>query len=120
MDSATPCKIFIDKGYEFLRTHYQKPPIALRVVPLPEFTVHKFPQKKPAYDFWKILFNIFWFIFIPRWYRSGKSHNHLLSPFARVIAYENNDDMYDNPATKAVIDFRWRKTRTFFILRQAF
>jgi hypothetical protein len=24
--------------------------------------------------------------------------------------------MYDNPATEAVIDFRWRKTRTFFIL----
>ena len=30
--------------------------------------------------------------------------------------YENNDDMYDNPATEAVINFRWRKTRTFFIL----
>jgi hypothetical protein len=31
-----------------------------------------------------------------------------------MILYENNDDIYDNPATEAVIDFRWQKARNFF------
>jgi fatty acid desaturase len=31
-----------------------------------------------------------------------------------VVRYENNDDMYDNPATEAIIDFRWQKARNFF------
>lgn len=117
-----PCKKIFDKiSRWFYKTHYQKPPIALRVVPLPEFTVTPNEIKKENiktvdYGIGKILANILWFIFIPRHYKVGKSDNHLLSPFTKVIKYENDDDMYDNPATEAIIDFRWRKARTFFIL----
>jgi hypothetical protein len=126
----------VRKILEFFSNDHEKPPIALRVVPLPGFTVHetnkrfkkektvdydiqeiKKESKKTAdCDIWKTLLYILWFTFVPRWYKIGKSYHHLLSPFARVTKYENNDDMYDNPATEAVIDFRWRKTRTFFIL----
>jgi hypothetical protein len=116
----------VRKILEFFSNDHEKSPIALRVVPLPGFTVHEINRKKEKgsvireknsnYDIWKILLNILWFIFIPRWYKIGKSDHHLLSPFARVTKYEDNDDMYDNPATEAVIDFRWRNTRTFFIL----
>ncbi|CAB4387635.1 unnamed protein product [Rhizophagus irregularis] len=117
-----PCKRIFDKvSCWFYKTHYQKPPIALRVVPLPEFTVtpneiKKDNRKSADYGIGKIITNIFLFIFIPRLYKVGKSDNHLLSPFAKVIKYENDDDMYDNPATEAIIDFRWRKARAFFIL----
>ncbi|GBC04565.1 hypothetical protein RclHR1_05740007 [Rhizophagus clarus] len=117
-----PCKRIYNKVSSwYYKTHYQKPPIALRVVPLPGFTVTineitKEGRKTADYSIWKILTNILWFIFIPRSYKVGKSDNHLLSPFAKVIKYENDDDMYDNPATEAIIDFRWRKARTFFVL----
>ncbi|CAB4389903.1 unnamed protein product [Rhizophagus irregularis] len=33
-----------------------------------------------------------------------------------MVLYENNDDIYDNPATEAVINFRWQKARNFFFL----
>jgi hypothetical protein len=117
-----PCKRFFNKISSWLyETDYQKPPIALRVVPLPGFTVaaneiKKENRKTADYGIWKNLANILWFIFIPRSYKVGRSDNHLLSPFAKVIEYENDDDMYDNPATEAIIDFRWRKARAFFIL----
>lgn len=126
---------FFDNYYgrkilEFFSNDHEKPPIALRVVPLPGFTVHEINKRKSKlqeskkeskktaadYDIWKTLLYILWFTFVPRWYKIGKSDHHLLSPFARVTKYEDNDDMYDNPATEAVIDFRWRNTRTFFIL----
>jgi hypothetical protein len=31
-----------------------------------------------------------------------------------MILYENNDDIYYNPATEAVINFHWNKARLFF------
>jgi hypothetical protein len=31
-----------------------------------------------------------------------------------MVLYENNDDIYDNPAAEAVINFRWQKARNFF------
>ncbi|RIA87165.1 hypothetical protein C1645_828188 [Glomus cerebriforme] len=93
----------------------EKQTLALRVVPLPEFTINRIPPQDKAKK--KILLNIFLFLFIPRWYKiSQNEKNKLLSPFSRVVQYENNDDIYDNPATEAIIDFRWQKARTFFFL----
>ncbi|PKY16229.1 hypothetical protein RhiirB3_480626 [Rhizophagus irregularis] len=93
-----------------------KPPIALRVVPLPEFTVNKIPRKRVENNLMKFIVNIFWMLLIPRWYKISRNEKNLLSPFSKVIRYENNDDMYDNPATEAVIDFLWRRARNFFLL----
>jgi hypothetical protein len=65
-----------------------------------------------------IILNILWFIFIPRCYKYkplwSKIGRNSLSPFSRVILYESNDDIYDNPATEAVIDFLWPKAKRFF------
>jgi hypothetical protein len=91
-----------------------KPPLALRVVPLPGFTMNSIPVNKSEYNLIKIILNIFWFTFVPRWYKIGRNEKEKLSPFSRVVQYENNDDMYDNPATEAIIDFRWRKARNYF------
>ncbi|RIA85127.1 hypothetical protein C1645_879508 [Glomus cerebriforme] len=112
-----------NKLVKFFDKDYEKSPIALRVVPLPGFTIHKIKKvkkenndKTAEFGFIKILLKILWLLFIPRWYQIRHSDINKLSPFARVIRYEDNDDMYDNPATEAVIDFRWRNARTFFIL----
>jgi hypothetical protein len=73
----------VRKILEFFSNDHEKPPIALRVVPLPEFTVHKtnkrFKKEKTAdydiqekskktadCDIWKTLLYILWFTFVPR------------------------------------------------------
>jgi len=91
------------------------PPLALRVVPLPGFIRNNFEPKNDMYmyTFKRIILNILWFIFIPRWYKINRNEKSKLSPFSRVIQYENNDDLYDNPATEAVINFCWPKARNF-------
>ncbi|CAB4441126.1 unnamed protein product [Rhizophagus irregularis] len=105
------------KIIEDFDNYLEKSPLALRVVPLPEFTIDRIPQKNVEQNYrLKIALNIFLFLFIPRWYKISRDKKKLLSPFSRVVRYENNDDMYDNPATEAVIDFRWQKARNFFFL----
>ncbi|CAB4389950.1 unnamed protein product [Rhizophagus irregularis] len=100
------------KIIEDFDNYLEKSPLALRVVPLPEFTI---AQKNVEQNYrLKIALKIFLFLFIPRWYKISRDKKNLLSPFSRVVRYENNDDMYDNPATEAVIDFRWQKARNFF------
>ncbi|CAG8584837.1 21565_t:CDS:10 [Rhizophagus irregularis] len=70
----------VRKILEFFSNDHEKPPIALRVVPLPGFTIMI----------------------------SGKLcciFSGLHSFPGGTKLYEDNDDMYDNPATEAVIDF---------------
>ncbi|CAB4479816.1 unnamed protein product [Rhizophagus irregularis] len=83
-------------------------------VPLPEFTInnHASQQNKPGRGYF--ILNLFLTLFIPRWYSISWKEKNKLIPFARVVYYENNDDIYDNPATEAIIDFCWERARTFF------
>ncbi|CAG8453561.1 13580_t:CDS:10 [Rhizophagus irregularis] len=104
--------------YNFLEdfdNYLEKSPLALRVVPLPGFTrdiiSHKNIEQNSRI---KIALNVFLFLFIPRWYKIGRNEKEKLSPFSRMVRYENNDDIYDNLATEAVIDFRWPQARNFF------
>ena len=103
----------IAKSIEDFDNKLGKSPLALRVVPLPNFTVSNIPDKN-EYNLKAFILNIFWFIFLPRWYRIGRKDSNKLSSFSKMVLYENNDDIYDNPATEAVIDFRWQKARNFF------
>uniref|UniRef100_U9SRN4 Uncharacterized protein n=1 Tax=Rhizophagus irregularis (strain DAOM 181602 / DAOM 197198 / MUCL 43194) TaxID=747089 RepID=U9SRN4_RHIID len=95
------------KIIEDFDNYLEKSPLALRVVPLPEFTIDRIPQKNVEQNHrLKIALNIFLFLFIPRWYKISRDKKKLLSPFSRVVRYENNDDMYDNPATEAILYLR--------------
>ncbi|CAB5370441.1 unnamed protein product [Rhizophagus irregularis] len=60
------------KRYENFDNNLGKSPLALRVVPLPSFTVNDIPRKKEKYNLKKNLLNIFLFLFIPRWYQIGR------------------------------------------------
>jgi hypothetical protein len=115
MDKLNIFKNYIAKKFDDFDNNLGKSPIALRVVPLPSFTINEIPKKKVNYDSIKIILNILWFIFIPRWYKIGRDEKDKLSPFSRMILYENNDDIYDNPATEAIIDFRWREAVNFIL-----
>ncbi|GES84563.1 hypothetical protein GLOIN_2v1475234 [Rhizophagus clarus] len=85
----------------------EKQSLALRVVPLPEFTVNYYTHRNKSKR--KILFSFLLFLFIPRWYEINWNKKNNLSPFSRAILYENHDDIYDNPATEAIIGFRWAR-----------
>ncbi|CAB4389896.1 unnamed protein product [Rhizophagus irregularis] len=105
---------YIIKNYENFDNDLGKSPIALRIVPLPSFTINNFEREYKEYNLIKIILNLLSFIFIPRFYQINRYERKKLSPFSRMILYENNDDIYDNPATEAVIDFRWQKAINFF------
>ncbi|CAB4441085.1 unnamed protein product [Rhizophagus irregularis] len=109
-------KSYIIKNYENFDNDLGKSPLALRVVPLPNFTVNSIENDKKEYNWIKDILYLLWFIFLPRWYQIKRNDRTKLSPFSRMIHYENNDDIYDNPATEAVINFRWQKAKNFFIL----
>src|SRR3954452_25040451 len=49
----------------------------------------------------------------PQWSKCYQCDASKFSSFSRMILYENNDDIYDNPAIQAVINFRWKKARNF-------
>jgi hypothetical protein len=111
LNSFKDFKNYIFKKFEDLDNDLGKSPIALRVVPLPSFTKNSI-SKKVEYGF---ILNTLWFIFLPRAYKITRNERDKLSPFSRMILYENNDDIYDNPATEVIIDFRWQRARnTFF------
>ncbi|CAI2181778.1 17756_t:CDS:10 [Funneliformis geosporum] len=112
------CKEKMSKGYKFFNVFHHNPPIALRVVPLPDYTrptTYKNLRDNNNYDFWKNICTLIWILFIPRWYKFSSEDTQSLSPFARVIRHERNDSMYDNPATEAIINYRWQQARRFFL-----
>ncbi|CAB4441109.1 unnamed protein product [Rhizophagus irregularis] len=65
-----------------------KSPLALRVVPLPGFTINDNIVIRP-------------------------NDKNKLSPFSRMVLYENNDDIYNNPAIEVIIDFYWKQAKNF-------
>ncbi|PKY16216.1 hypothetical protein RhiirB3_428551 [Rhizophagus irregularis] len=102
-----------------------KSPLALRVVPLPGFTINdipKVPKVPKEYSRKKIILNIFLFLFIPRSYKIRPNDKNRLSPFSRMVLYENNDDIYNNPAIEVIIDFYWKQAKNFmyFLFLQFF
>ncbi|RGB40167.1 hypothetical protein C1646_753647 [Rhizophagus diaphanus] len=72
-------------------------------------------KQKKKHTFSEIL-KRFSSILIPQPRQIKQSETNKLSPFSKMILYENNDDIYDNPAIEAVIDFHWWKTKFFLFI----
>ncbi|UZO23321.1 uncharacterized protein OCT59_015664 [Rhizophagus irregularis] len=89
----------------------EKSPLALRVVPFPGFTLNNIKMAKKKYNLFRNILNHFSSILLPPPRQIKQDETNKLSPFTRMIQYENNDYIYDNPAIEAVINFRWRKTK---------
>jgi hypothetical protein len=105
-------KNYILEKYENYDNVLGKSPLALRVVPLTGFTINKIP-KVVKFNWINFILNLILFIFIPRWYEISHNDRNKLSPFSRMILYENNDDIYDNPAIEVIIDFYWKRAKKF-------
>ncbi|GBB99303.1 hypothetical protein RclHR1_03480007 [Rhizophagus clarus] len=66
MDRIKSFKNIIIKKYENYDNDLGKSPLALRVVPLPSFTINDIPKKKETYNLRNNILNILLLIFIPR------------------------------------------------------
>ncbi|CAB5389622.1 unnamed protein product [Rhizophagus irregularis] len=93
--------------------NFEKSPLALRVVPFPGFTINNIKRGKKNYNLFETILNRLTSILIPRRNQIKWNETNKLSPFSRMVLCENNDDIYDNPAIEAVIDFRWQKAKMF-------
>ncbi|CAB4443389.1 unnamed protein product [Rhizophagus irregularis] len=85
----------------------------LRKVPLPGFNQNNIKKKKEHNVFKRILDAIL-FLFIPRWYKIKQNEKIKLSPFSRMVLCKN-DNIYNNPAIEAIINFDWHEARNHFI-----
>jgi hypothetical protein len=113
-------KFFKDHQIKFF-DEFDDSPLVLKMAPLPYFTVNHFPQGKIEYNL-KFILYFLWFMFIPRWFNYDENK---LSPFSKTVRYFEFDDIkvaryfgyndiYDNPAIEAYIDFHWQKAKYFF------
>ncbi|CAI2171670.1 19816_t:CDS:10 [Funneliformis geosporum] len=91
--------------------------VALRLVPLPDFTVFPDGTKDKDINYRMLPLQLLRMMVWPRGYTITKSAK--LSPFLRVIRKDKNGMVFDNPAMEAVIDFKWESARNHF-LRHAF
>ncbi|CAG8579483.1 9582_t:CDS:10 [Rhizophagus irregularis] len=89
------------KGYR----NFEKSPLALRIVPFPGFTINSIKKNEKKLNLFEEFLSPLLSILIPKPRQIKQSETNKLSPFSRMILYENNGDVYDNPAIEAVINF---------------
>ncbi|CAG8593274.1 6937_t:CDS:2, partial [Funneliformis mosseae] len=87
--------------------------VALRLVPLPDFTVYPDGTKNQDINYRTLPFRLLRMLVWPRGYTITKPSK--LSPFLRVIRKDKNGMLFDNPAMEAVIDFKWGSARNHFM-----
>ncbi|PKC61787.1 hypothetical protein RhiirA1_523603 [Rhizophagus irregularis] len=80
----------------------------VKIIPLRNFTVCKRYDKQKNRIF---LSKIFQAAFIPR----GYLKNIQLSPLVQIVRNEKDDDIFDNPAMEAAINYKWVPTRNYFL-----
>ncbi|GES84524.1 kinase-like domain-containing protein [Rhizophagus clarus] len=61
------------------------------------------------------LSKVLWLAFIPGSYKISRNERDKLSPFFRMILNENNGNIYDDSATKAIIRLRWQEVENTFL-----
>ncbi|CAJ0828573.1 2169_t:CDS:2, partial [Entrophospora sp. SA101] len=87
--------------------------IALRLAPLPDFTVYPENVKPQNVNYRFLPLQLLKILIWPRNYTITKDHK--LSPFIRTIRKDKNGITLDNPSVEAIIDFKWRAARNHFI-----
>ncbi|CAI2169996.1 14158_t:CDS:10 [Funneliformis geosporum] len=99
-------KIFANEHENYIPT--------VNMVPLYNFTVNNTPHKREIDDK-SFIIKLLRLLFIPRSFAVKNSDSRLLSPFVQVIRLEKNDDIFNNPVMEAVINYKWRPARKYFL-----
>ncbi|CAI2180600.1 4369_t:CDS:2, partial [Funneliformis geosporum] len=90
----------------------------VKIVPLHNFTVNSISQKTYDHESWFIT-KLLKLLLFPRSYFVNNSDNakyfSQLSPFVQIIRSESNDDIFNNPVMEAVISYKWRPARNYFL-----
>jgi hypothetical protein len=91
-------------------TYYET--TALRVVPLPDFTIYPANIIKPQDNLFINMLKIFF------WRKNYLNlSDDQCSPFLKFLYKEENEILYDNPAIEACIEFKWMTSRNHFLWR---
>ncbi|CAI2180789.1 4173_t:CDS:2 [Funneliformis geosporum] len=108
-------KLGLKKFYvRIFPNNYENYSPTVKIVPLYKFTVNNLPQKiKSNYESLFII-NFLRLIFIPRSYSITKNFSQL-SSLVQIIRLENNNDVFNNPVMEAVINYKWRPARNYFL-----
>ncbi|CAG8544091.1 966_t:CDS:2 [Funneliformis mosseae] len=89
----------------------------VKIVPLHNFTVNRISQKTYDYE-GSFIIKILKLLFIPRGYFINNSdiaeNFSQLSPFVQIVRLESND-IFNNPVMEAVINYKWRPARNYFL-----
>src|SRR5439155_15491482 len=119
----------VNKMYHKTRQYIHKyfrdrpePPLNLRVVPLPKFTIHNIEKKNAHIGFFDTLKKLFVHTYLIKVedekvysFDYGEKKKESFSPLVRVLRYDVDDVVLDNPSMKAIIDFRWKPAKLHFI-----
>jgi hypothetical protein len=107
---------------ELISTSNQKdqvfPSPSIKMVPLYNFTTTNseiFPKEN---DSWFII-KLLKFLFIPRGYLVNNSNDaknlSQFSPLVQIIRLDKNNDIFNNPAIEAAINYKWPSARNYFL-----
>ncbi|CAG8608668.1 3606_t:CDS:10 [Funneliformis mosseae] len=109
---------------KFLPNNYENCSPTVKMVPLHNLTINSIHEKnndKPSQLplYLQRIIKFLKFLFIPRGYvviNSADAEKFAkLSPFVQIIRKENNDDIFNNPVMEAVIDYKWKPARNYFL-----
>lgn len=91
--------------------------VAMRMVPLPDFTVYPQEIRDQEINLLGLPMRLLRFLICPRSYVVKKESK--LSPLLRVIKRDKNGVTFDNPSIEAVINFKWEAARNHFLQHAA-
>jgi hypothetical protein len=116
----TSIRLFLAKLYAKIFPSTDNPSPIVKIIPLRNFTTCNIPAKKinrnnKSFSLMTFLMNVVQYLFIPRKYLCLKKDSSQLSPLVQIVRNEKDDDIFDNPAMEAAINYKWGPTKNYFL-----
>ncbi|CAG8468624.1 16132_t:CDS:2 [Funneliformis caledonium] len=113
-------KLTIVQKSNFEARNYENYFPVVKIVPLHNFTVNNISQKTDDHED-SLIKKILKLLFIPRGYLVNAKNLSQLSPFDQIIRSRcnidifNSNDIFNSPVMEAVINYKWRLARKYFL-----
>ncbi|CAB4389248.1 unnamed protein product [Rhizophagus irregularis] len=101
--------LYLKEFYANIFSSTDKLSPTVKIIPLRKFICKgKGQENQKDRNF---LSKVFQYAFIPRGYLSDIK---LSSPLVQIVRNENDDDIFDNPAMEAAVNYKWIPTRNYY------
>ncbi|GBB99153.1 hypothetical protein RclHR1_03430014 [Rhizophagus clarus] len=125
-ESRRPIRYYPTKYYANIFFNIEDFSPTIKIVPLYNFTVCELHKRKndmaqstpssPLSIIANFLLKVFRYLFIPRRYlTNNKEEPSKLSPLVQIVRNEEDDDILDNPAIEAAINYKWGPAKKYFL-----